>query len=79
MKERVIFDTLEQAQTYKTRDDNDYLATLPQNIRQLTDEWASIEKRLDGRYSYVALNGANYQGLEMIDYIESDYIENAME
>ena len=79
MKQRVIFNSLEQAENYKARDDAYYFATLPENIRALTNEWSFIESRLDGRYSYVALDGADYVGLEIIDYIESDYIENTWE
>jgi hypothetical protein len=74
MVNEVIFDKEDEAIVLQSRDYWLYLQTLSPAERLNATNWSDIRQRLDGKWGYFCFNNADYQGFNVVEYDEANYV-----
>lgn len=72
--QEVIFNTKIQADARQALDYALYLTRIPNPaVRTSTTAWATPKQRLDGKWAYPVLSGADYTGHNVANYNPANY------
>lgn len=73
----VIFDTKEQADLMQHRDFLIFCGGITEG--RTTTAWAEVKQRIDGKFAYQCLEGADYTGFAIEEYDIANYQTQSLE